>query len=45
MNYLRQGVSLSEMAHRMQLSVKSIHSRKRLVMRKMMLNNKHEFIY
>ncbi|MGP3070582.1 helix-turn-helix transcriptional regulator [Serratia nevei] len=45
MNYLRRGISQSDVAYHMQLSVKTVHSHKRSVMRKMMLNNKHEFIY
>ncbi|CAI2516005.1 Nitrogen regulation protein C [Serratia proteamaculans] len=45
MTYLRQGFSQSQVAARMQLSVKTVHSHKRSLMQKMALKNKHDFIY
>lgn len=45
MTYLRQGFSQAQVAVRMQLSVKTVHSHKRSLMQKMALKNKHDFIY
>ncbi len=45
MTYLRQGFSQAQVAARMQLSVKTVHSHKRSLMQKMALKNKHDFIY
>ncbi len=44
-NYLRRGVDQSQTARLLGVSVKTVHSHKRSVMRKLMLSRNHEFIY
>ncbi|WP_368927377.1 helix-turn-helix transcriptional regulator [Serratia marcescens] len=43
--YLRRGLDQSQTARIMGVSVKTVHSHKRSVMNKMMLNRQHDFIY
>ncbi|AIA45940.1 hypothetical protein L085_02400 [Serratia sp. FS14] len=43
--YLRSGLDQSQTARLLGLSVKTIHSHKRSVMSKLMLNRHHDFIY
>ncbi|BEL97247.1 helix-turn-helix transcriptional regulator [Serratia ureilytica] len=43
--YLRRGLDQSQTARVMGVSVKTVHSHKRSVMGKLMLNRNHEFIY
>ncbi|MCP1107093.1 LuxR C-terminal-related transcriptional regulator [Serratia nevei] len=43
--YMRSGLSQSEVAARLELSVKTVHTHKRSIMQKMELRRKHEFIY
>ncbi|WP_274864577.1 helix-turn-helix transcriptional regulator [Serratia marcescens] len=43
--YLRLGLDQSQTARLLGLSVKTVHSHKRSVMSKLMLNRHHEFIY
>lgn len=44
-NYLRCGFGQSQTARLLGVSVKTVHSHKRSVMSKLMLNRHHEFIY
>lgn len=44
-NYLRRGFDQSQTARVMGVSVKTVHSHKRSVMGKLMLNRSHDFIY
>ncbi|MBU5413211.1 helix-turn-helix transcriptional regulator [Serratia ureilytica] len=44
-DYLRSGLDQSQTARLLGLSVKTIHSHKRSVMSKLMLNRHHDFIY
>lgn len=44
-NYLRNGFDQSQTARLLGVSVKTVHSHKRSVMRKLMLSRNHEFIY
>ncbi|MDF9719693.1 helix-turn-helix transcriptional regulator [Serratia marcescens] len=44
-NYLRCGLDQSQTARLLGVSVKTVHSHKRSVMSKLMLNRNHEFIY
>ncbi|BEN80902.1 helix-turn-helix transcriptional regulator [Serratia marcescens] len=44
-NYLRCGFDQSQTARLLGVSVKTVHSHKRSVMSKLMLNRNHEFIY
>jgi len=45
LHYLREGISQTETAEHMQLSVKTVNTHKQSVMRKMDLNRKHDFIH
>ncbi|WP_301338166.1 helix-turn-helix transcriptional regulator [Serratia marcescens] len=44
-NYLRCGFGQSQTTRLLGVSVKTVHSHKRSVMSKLMLNRHHEFIY
>ncbi|HAU94946.1 MAG TPA: helix-turn-helix transcriptional regulator [Serratia marcescens] len=44
-NYLRSGLDQSQAARIMGVSVKTVHSHKRSIMSKLMLNRSHDFIY
>lgn len=45
MSYLRRGLDQSQAARVLGVSVKTVHSHKRSVMKKLMLSRHHEFIY
>ncbi|HAT4913340.1 TPA: response regulator transcription factor [Serratia marcescens] len=44
-NYLKRGVSQSQIARLLGISVKTVHSHKRAVMSKLMLGRYHDFIF